>query len=60
MAPKKEMDPDLKKGDVIQAVVIADPFNTKFAPLTTPSRPKASSDFTIFGIHKNWIYFNTF
>lgn len=40
MAPKKEMDPDLKKGDVIQAVVIADPFNTKFAPLTTPSRPK--------------------
>ena len=48
MAPKKEMDPDLKKGDVIQAVVIADPFNTKFAPLTTPSKPKASSGFTIF------------
>jgi hypothetical protein len=40
MAPKKDLDPDLKKGDVVQAVVIADPFNTKFGPLTTPTTPK--------------------
>ena len=43
MPPKKELDPDLKKGDVIQAVVIADPFNNKFGPLTTPSKPKVSN-----------------
>ena len=45
MAPKKEMDPDLKKGDVIQAVVIADPFNTKFGPLTTPTMPKVKETY---------------
>ena len=42
MPPKKEIDPDLKKGDLIQAVVISDPFNNKFGPLTTPSTPKVS------------------
>ena len=47
MAPKKEMDPDLKKGDVIQAVVIADPFNTKFGPLTTPTMPKVNVKVTM-------------
>ena len=47
MAPKKEMDPDLKKGDVIQAVVIADPFNTKFGPLTTPTMPKVNVNVTM-------------
>jgi hypothetical protein len=40
MPPKKELDPDLKKGDVIQAVVIADPFNKKYGPLTTATTPK--------------------
>lgn len=40
MPPKKELDPDLKKGDIIQAVVICDPFTKKFGPLVTPTQPK--------------------
>lgn len=42
MPPKRELDLDLKKGDIVQAVIIADPFNKKFGPLTTPAQPKVS------------------
>jgi len=42
MPPKKDLDPDLKKGDVIQAVIIADPFDKKFNPLTSQLQPKVS------------------
>jgi hypothetical protein len=40
MGPKKN-NADIEKGDTVQAVVIADSFDSKFGPLTT-TRPRVS------------------
>ena len=59
MAPQKKAD--IQKGEVVQAVVMADSFDSKFGPLTT-TKPRVrslqmNSNFTIHAIHKTYIYF---
>ena len=54
MAPQKKAD--IQKGEVVQAVVMADSFDSKFGPLTT-TKPRVrslqmNSNFTIHAIHK--------
>ena len=38
---------DIQKGEVVQAVVIADSFDSKFGPLTT-TRPRVSNKIVVF------------
>lgn len=35
MSPAKNINQDIQKGETVQAVVIADSFDSKFGPLTT-------------------------
>ena len=43
MAPNKK-NADIQKGEIIQAVVIAESFDSKFGPLTT-TRPRVRNFF---------------